>query len=75
MEWSLRVQAQPKKVLLMVSKWDHCLGDLLYRHRIGELPMDIVGIAANHPRESLHTSLIGSTPYHYLPVAKETRQQ
>ena len=73
MNWSLRDQGEPKKVLLMASKWDHCLGDLLYRTRLGELPMEVVGIVSNHPREVLHTSLIGTIPYHYLPVTKETR--
>ena len=75
MEWSLRDQSEPKKVLLLVSKWDHCLGDLLYRNKIGELPMNVVAIAANHPREMLHTSLIGEIPYHYLPVTKDTKAQ
>jgi formyltetrahydrofolate deformylase len=70
MEWLLRDPSQPKKVLLMVSRWDHCLGDLLYRRRIGELPMDVVAIASNHPREVLHTSMISDMPYHYLPVSK-----
>jgi len=70
-----RDQAIPKKVLLMVSKWDHCLGDLLYRQRIGELPMDVVAIVSNHPAEVLHTSLMGDIPYHYLPVTKETKAQ
>ncbi|WP_343525451.1 formyltetrahydrofolate deformylase [Sphingomonas sp.] len=73
MTWSLREARVPQRVLLMVSKWDHCLGDLLYRHRLGELPMKIVGIASNHPREVLHTSLIGDIPYHYLPVTRETK--
>jgi len=75
MEWSIRDQTIPKKVLLMVSKWDHCLGDLLYRQRIGELPMDVVAIVSNHPAEVLHTSLMGDIPYHYLPVTKETKAQ
>jgi len=75
MEWSLRDQAAPKKVILMVSKWDHCLGDLLYRHRIGELPMDLVAIISNHPRDLLHTSLIGDLPYHHLPVTKDTKPE
>lgn len=73
MQWSLRDQAAPKRVLLMVSKWDHCLGDLLYRTRLGELPMEVVGIASNHPRNVLHTSLIGDVAYHHLPVTKETK--
>jgi formyltetrahydrofolate deformylase len=75
MDWSLRDRAAPKKVLLMVSKWDHCLGDLLYRQRLGELAMDVVAIASNHPRAVLHTSLIGDVPYHYLPVTRETKAQ
>jgi formyltetrahydrofolate deformylase len=73
MQWSLRNRAEPKKVLLMVSKWDHCLGDLLYRWRLGELPMDVVAIASNHPRSVLHTSLIGDIPFHHLPVTRETK--
>lgn len=73
MDWNLRGMHEPKKVLLMVSKFDHCLGDLLYRLRIGELNMDVVGIVANHPRETLKVSLIGDIPFHHLPVTKETK--
>jgi formyltetrahydrofolate deformylase len=73
MDWTLRNMAERSRVLLMVSKFDHCLGDLLYRHRIGELRMDIVGIVSNHPRESLKISLIGDIPFHHLPVTKETK--
>ena len=73
MTWTLRRKSVPKKVLLMVSKWDHCLGDLLYRQRLGELNMDVVGVVSNHPRSVLHTSLIGDVPYHHLPVTKETK--
>ncbi len=75
MEWAIRPVEARRKVLLMVSKFDHCLGDLLYRHRIGELPMDVVGIACNHPRETLRISLIGDIPFHHLPVTKDTKPQ
>jgi formyltetrahydrofolate deformylase len=75
MKWLLNSQRRRKKVLLMVSKWDHCLGDLLYRQRIGELPMDIVGIISNHPREVLRTGLIGDLPYHYLPTTPGTKAE
>ncbi|MDB5719686.1 MAG: formyltetrahydrofolate deformylase [Alphaproteobacteria bacterium] len=75
MAWSLRDEAVPRKVVLMASRWDHCLGDLLYRTRLGELPMDIVAIVSNHPREVLHTSLIGDIPYHHMPVTRETKTQ
>lgn len=64
-----------KRVLLLVSKFDHCLADLLYRHRIGELEMDIVGIVSNHPREAISTKNIGDIPFHHLPVSKETKAE
>ena len=75
MEWSLRRRSERQKVLLLVSKFDHCLGDLLYRWRIGELDMDVVGIICNHPREALTISLIGNIPFHHLPVTKDTKAE
>jgi formyltetrahydrofolate deformylase len=75
MDWSIGDRSRPKKVLLLVSKWDHCLADLLYRHRLGELSMDVVGIVSNHPREVLHTSMIDDSPFHYLPVDKANKAQ
>lgn len=73
--WTLRASSERRKVMLMVSKFDHCLGDLLYRQRIGELPMDVVGIICNHPREALKISLVGDVPFHYLPITKDTKPQ
>ena len=61
MQWSLRPVGQRRKVLILVSKFDHCLADLLYRMRIGELAMDVVGIVCNHPREALDFSLSATT--------------
>lgn len=75
MQWRLRNNARRTKVLLLVSKFDHCLGDLLYRQRIGELPMDVVGIISNHPREVLTTLLIDAAPYHHLPVSKDGKAE
>ena len=75
MEWTLRDTAQKRRVVLMVSKFDHCLGDLLYRTRIGELPMEVVAILGNHPKEALNISLIGDIPYHHLPITKDTKPQ
>ncbi|TIU04013.1 MAG: ACT domain-containing protein, partial [Mesorhizobium sp.] len=54
LQWTLRPQNLPRKVLLLVSKFDHCLVDLLYRQRLGELPMQVVAIVSNHPREGLN---------------------
>src|SRR5690606_2929955 len=70
---TLRRATERRKVVIMVSKQDHCLGDLLYRVRIGELPIDVVGIISNHPREVLNVSMIGNIPYHHLPVNAETK--
>lgn len=75
MDWKLRARDQRTRVLLLVSRMDHCLGDLLYRTRIGELPMDVVGIVSNHPRETLNVSLIGDIPFHHLPITGETKPQ
>ena len=75
MEWRLRLRSRKQKVLLLVSLYEHCLGDLLYRQRIGELPMDIVGIVSNHPREALGTTLFGDIPYHHLPLTAVTKPQ
>ena len=75
LDLTLRPRDQRKRVLILVSKFDHCLGDLLYRNRLGELPMDIVGIIGNHPREALTISLIGNVPFHHLPVTRDTKPQ
>ncbi|QGP80407.1 formyltetrahydrofolate deformylase [Sphingobium sp. CAP-1] len=75
MVWNMRLRNARQKVLLMVSKFDHCLGDLLYRQRIGELPMEVVGIISNHPREALKVSSIGDIPYHHFPISKDSKPQ
>ena len=75
MRWAMRGADHRRKVMLMVSKFDHCLGDLLYRCRIGELPMDVVGIICNHPKEVLKISLIGDIPFHHLPITAGTKPQ
>jgi formyltetrahydrofolate deformylase len=73
LDLTLRPAGTRRKVLLLVSKFDHCLGDLLYRTRIGELNMEPVGIVGNHPREALNLTLMGNIPYHYLPVTKDNK--
>ena len=75
MTWQIHNKAEKRKVLLLVSKFDHCLGDLLYRNRIGELNMDVVGIVSNHPKEVLNLTLLGDIPYHHFPITKDTKPQ
>lgn len=70
MAWSMLRQDRPRRVLLLVSKFDHCLADLLYRQRIGEIAMEIVGVVSNHPREAINTLMLGDIPFHHLPIAK-----
>ena len=74
-EWSLRDNSVRKRVLLLVSKFDHCLGDLLYRYRIGELPINPVGIISNHPQSALSLTTFGDIPYHHFPITRETKPQ
>ena len=75
MTWKVRAQSHHTRVLILVSKIDHCLADLLYRWRIGEMPIDIVGIVTNYPRETFpHLDFTG-IPFHHLPVTRETKME
>jgi formyltetrahydrofolate deformylase len=68
MEISVHDLRRRRRVLLLASKQDHCLADLLYRWRSGDLQMEIVGLISNHPRETYaHLDLEG-IPFHHLPV-------
>lgn len=71
--WDLRAVKDLKRVLIMASKLDHCLVDLLYRWRIGELPMIICGIVSNHPREVYSSIDFSDIPFYHLPVTPDTK--
>ncbi len=73
MKWLMRDRATLRRVMLLVSQSDHCLADILYRWRTGELPMIPTGIVSNHPRETYNGLDFGDIPFHYLPVTKETK--
>jgi|TARA_R100000049_G_scaffold2748_1_gene6140 formyltetrahydrofolate deformylase len=73
MDWKLALRERPRRVLIMVSKFDHCLADLLYRWRIGELAMEPVAIVSNHPREAIGHTDLGDIPFHHLPVTRDTK--
>ena len=74
MEWKLALRDRPRRVLIMVSKFDHCLADLLYRWRIGDLLMNPVAIISNHPRDAIEHTYLGDIPFHHLPVTAATKQ-
>ncbi len=75
MNWKLRDASAAPKVLIMVSKFDHCLVDLLYRKRTGEIAMDVVGIVSNHPKDGGHPQMFDGVPFHHCPVTRETKAQ
>ena len=58
--------------LVLVSKFGHCLNDLLYRYRIGALPVDIRAVVSNHPDLQRVVEWHG-IPYHHLPVTKDAK--
>jgi formyltetrahydrofolate deformylase len=74
LEATLRIRSESDipRVLIMVSQYDHCLVDLLYRWRIHELPIDIVGVVSNHETCREITESHG-LPFHYLPITSETK--
>ena len=71
--WNLRAVKDLKRVLIMASKLDHCLVDLLYRWRIGELPMIISGIVSNHPRDVYASIDFANIPFYHLPITPDTK--
>ncbi|MCP4565049.1 MAG: formyltetrahydrofolate deformylase [Bosea sp.] len=75
MSVSLRDATARKRVLLLVSKFDHCLADLIYRWRIGELPMEITAIVSNHAREHIASTDLGDLPFHHMPINRQTKME
>lgn len=71
---SLRLEAERRRALLMVSKLDHCLVDLLYRWQIGELPVDIPLIVSNHPDCAPIADRYG-VPFEHLPVTPDSKPE
>jgi formyltetrahydrofolate deformylase len=75
MDWQMRDQETRRRVMLLVSKSDHCLVDILYRWRTGELEMIPTAIVSNHPRETYKDLDFGDIPFHYLPITKDTKRE
>src|SRR5579863_9552250 len=63
-----------KRVALFVSRYDHCLLDLLWRWRRNELPMDVVAVVSNHPDLRDEVARFG-VPYHHIPVTKDSKSE
>ncbi len=73
-EWRITTSQYRPRVAIFVSKYDHCLVDLLYRQRIGELACEIPLMISNHPDAKRHADFYG-IPYHIIPVTKENKSQ
>ncbi|QDL55878.1 formyltetrahydrofolate deformylase [Rhodoferax aquaticus] len=71
-QWQVHDLAEPTKVLIMVSKFDHCLRELIAQWRRGELKMNIVGIVSNHP-DLANIAHAEGLPYHHLPITADTK--
>jgi formyltetrahydrofolate deformylase len=74
LQWSLVDAGTPKRVALFVSKLDHCLLDLLWRHRRGELPMDLVQVVSNHSDLEWVADRF-DVPFSHIPTEKDRKQQ
>ncbi len=74
MDFELTAPGTRLRTVIMVSKADHCLNDLLYRYRIGQLPIDIRAVVSNHP-DLEPLAAWHDLPYHHFPITAETKPQ
>ncbi|MFI9777814.1 formyltetrahydrofolate deformylase [Streptomyces sp. NPDC051956] len=74
MDWQIHRSAERMRVVLMVSKFGHCLNDLLFRASIGALPVDIAAVVSNHTD---FAELVKSyqIPFHHIPVTKDNKPE
>lgn len=74
MSYAFHDAAEKMKVLIFVSRFGHCLNDLLYRWRIGSLQIDIVGVISNH-LDFQKTVVNHDIPFHYIPVTRDNKPE
>jgi formyltetrahydrofolate deformylase len=73
MEWQIRDRSVRRRVMLLVSRLDHCLVDLIYRWRIGELAMEPTAVVSNHAQDAHNGLQLGDIPFHHLQVTAATK--
>ncbi|MDR3536972.1 MAG: formyltetrahydrofolate deformylase [Acetobacteraceae bacterium] len=73
MDWNLHDMAVKPRVVLMVSRFGHCLNDLLFRYGTGTLPIEIPAIISNH-RDFYRLAASYDIPFHHLPVTAATKE-
>jgi formyltetrahydrofolate deformylase len=74
MTWRMVDASERQRVLIMVSKYAHCLNDLLFRTSVGELNLDVVAVVSNHP-DLERLAADHDVPFHHIPVTKDTKSQ
>lgn len=74
MVWAINAASERMKVLVMVSNFGHCLNDLLYRWRIGALPVDIVGVVSNHLTYQ-KVVVNHDLPFHHIKVTPANKAE
>lgn len=74
MNFGFHAQGAKMKVLIMVSRFGHCLNDLLYRSRIGALPVEVVGVISNH-MDYQKAVVNADIPFHYIKVTKDNKPE
>jgi formyltetrahydrofolate deformylase len=74
MEWKITDRRVAKRVVLLVSKFDHCLSDILHRRRNGEYHIEIPSIISNHP-DCAELSAMHGVDYHHVPIRKENKSE
>ena len=72
--WKIRLSGRRDRMAIFVSKYDHCLREILWRHSMGEFGIDIPMIISNHPDLGTLAGQHG-IPYHVVPVTADTRQE
>lgn len=74
MQWQLKLSNKPLRVALMVSQYDHCLADLLHRHKSGELHCDIPLIISNHRNTESLAAFYG-IDFHHIEVTQNNKAE
>lgn len=72
MDWQLRDMSRKQRVVILVSKYGHCLNDLMHRYRTGALNIEIPAVISNHEDMRQMVEWNGIS-YHHLPVSKDTK--
>lgn len=73
LQWELRFSYHNSRIAIFVSRYDHCLLDLLYRNKVKEIPGNIVSIISNHPDLELVVAPFG-IPFHVFPITPENKE-